>query len=88
MGNTGVWYKSVESNTGSPIFEQELKVFHSMRFVIATGLEKKPGALIPTSKQKAENVKRQLFIYFCFVSKLCPFWGKTGKTSPSGALVH
>ena len=59
-----------------------------MRFVIATGLEKKPGALFPTSKQKAENVKGQLFIYFCFVSKLCQFWGKTGKTSPSGAVVH
>ena len=24
MENTGVWYKSVESNTGSPIFEQGL----------------------------------------------------------------
>ena len=30
LGNTGVWYKSVESNTGSPIFEQELEVFHSV----------------------------------------------------------
>ena len=28
--NTEVWYKSVESNTGSPIFEQELEFFHSV----------------------------------------------------------
>ena len=36
LGNTEVWYKSVESNTGSPIFEQELELFHSvvsLRFV-------------------------------------------------------
>ena len=32
-GNTGVWYKSVESNTGSPIFEQELELFHSVKFL-------------------------------------------------------
>ena len=30
LGNTEVWYKSVESNTGSPIFEQELEFFHNV----------------------------------------------------------
>ena len=35
MGNTEVWYKSVESNTGSPIFEQELE------FILSVGGAKK-----------------------------------------------
>ena len=30
LGNTEIWYKSVESNTGSRIFEQELDFFHSV----------------------------------------------------------
>ena len=30
LENTGVWYKSVESNTGSSIFELKLKFFRSV----------------------------------------------------------
>ena len=33
LGNAEVWYKSVESNTGSPIFEQEFELFHSVKFL-------------------------------------------------------
>ena len=39
LGNTGVWYKSAESNTGSPIFEQKLEFLNSVCSLLVGSFE-------------------------------------------------
>ena len=89
LGNTGVWYKSVESNTGSPIFEQELEFFHSVKWSTIINIQRFTAAFNLSEswwKSKGKRESRFFLIFFHYsrifsvtphVNDKCTQWGQT-----------